>query len=891
MRLASIRLENFIGPWNGMGLTDLYIDFMRCTHKILVIKSDNGCGKSSFLRTVTPLSDNTKDLVPGKPARKTISYLLNDMSRLTITYTYPINKNGDRMTSKCSVVRTFADGKPIELNSSGNIGTGKDIIYELFGIDDSFPLLSYISATQKGLGALIPSQRKQFIKSALSTIDFYIALYKTLSKKHTILKSLLNSVTTKLSQIGNVELIKSTLLKQNEELKSLESKKNTLLDSTHSMKAEMEVLSNGKDITQELNTAISKHAELEKEYRSLNQENIVYSEERISELEKTISSDEAKLEVSEERIKEYVNDESSIRTDIQQHRIELDSIGNVEIIEETKKKISSIEEKIKACEFAFESIGFKEYENISQADYDSAVNAIKTINTSITNLGANYGEEEIKSVLSSNPLDSGDFSSTLTKLTSNLDMVKSKIQEQYNLIESNKDYDKIPSDCNHKDSCPFIATLVQNQKKILSKHMLEELESRRDNIIQSISDINKKIESIGREKQCYSEIKYILQYTSSMANLISKFIQEELTEQNIRFHIERSIPLKADLDKYIEYSNYITIISNLKKDKTVLTEQVKELESHYEKSMSLKKEMDFLNKNLEKITDKKLKLLEQINLYKNNLIYNRQELAKLNNLKASKERYEQLVKELSENDKSLAELTAKSNRYNEISVRYAKEQAELNTLTLTNIPQLNNSIEQSKYRLVMYDQYKADLNKYQDLYNKEEMLRRYSGSNGIQTVYMSVFMNSILQNTNNLLKMLFGGRFRLQQFVINETEFSIPCIDDEGNLRNDISLMSDSQLSMISMILSFVIFHEASKNYNIIKLDEVDDNLDNSNRLQFSALINKLMSTLQYDQCLIVSHNDEIDLTNSDMILFKVENQGYLNTLKNSGANIIYSYQ
>ena len=107
---------------------------------------------------------------------------------------------------------------------------------------------------------------------------------------------------------------------------------------------------------------------------------------------------------------------------------------------------------------------FKEYENISQADYDSAVNAIKTINTSITNLGANYGEEEIKSALSSNPLDSGDFSSTLTKLASNLDMVKSKIQEQYSLIESNKDYDKIPSDCNHKDSCPFIATLVQNQK-------------------------------------------------------------------------------------------------------------------------------------------------------------------------------------------------------------------------------------------------------------------------------------------------------------------------------------------------------------------------------------------------------------------------------------------
>lgn len=891
MRLASIRLENFIGPWNGMGLTDLYIDFMRCTHKILVIKSDNGCGKSSFLRTVTPLSDNTKDLIPGTTARKTISYLLNDMSRLTITYTYPINKNGDRMPSKCSVVRTFADGKPIELNSSGNIGTGKEIIYELFGIDDSFPLLSYISATQKGLGALIPSQRKQFIKSALSTIDFYIALYKTLTKKHTILKSLLNSVTTKLSQIGNVELIKSTLLKQNDELKSLESKKNALLNSTHAMKAEMELLSNGKDLHKELNDAVSKHSELEKEYKSLNSENIVYSEERISELEKTISSDEAKLDMSEERIKEHMSDEASIRSDIQQHQVELSSIGNIEIIDEAKQKISSIEDKLKAYEYAFESIGFKEYESVSQSDYDSAVSAIKSINTSIANLGANYGEEEIENALSNKSMDSESLNSMLSKLTSNLDAVKNKIQEQYNLIESNKDYERIPSDCNHKDSCPFIATLVSNQKKIISKQMLEELESRRDNIIQSISDINKKIEMMAREKQCYSEIKYILQYTSSMSSLISRFLQEDLTQQSLEFHIKRALPLKANLDKYIEYSNYITIISNLKKDKSALEEQVKDLESHYEKIMSLKKEIDFLNKNLEKVTDKKLKLLEKINLYKNNLIYNKQELSKLNALKASKERYEELVKEISETDKTLADLTAKSNRYNEISIRYNKEQTELNNLTLTSIPQLNNSIEQSKYRLVMYDQYKADLNKYQDLYNKEEMLRRYSGSNGIQTVYMSVFMNSILQNANNLLKMLFGGRFRLQQFVINETEFSIPCIDDEGNIRNDISLMSDSQLSMISMILSFVIFHEASKNYNIIKLDEVDDNLDNSNRLQFSSLINKLMDTLQYDQCLIVSHNDEIDLTNSDMILFKVENQGYLNTLKSSGANIIYSYQ
>ena len=151
-------------------------------------------------------------------------------------------------------------------------------------------------------------------------------------------------------------------------------------------------------------------------------------------------------------------------------------------------------------------------------------------------------------------------------------------------------------------------------------------------------------------------------------------------------------------------------------------------------------------------------------------------------------------------------------------------------------------------------------------------------------------MNSILQSTNNLLQLLFSGRFVLQPFIINENEFRIPCIDIEGNLRPDISMMSDSQLSMISMLISFTLLHKASETYNIIKLDEVDNNLDNENRLQFSLLINSVMDILNFHQCIIISHNNEIDLSSADMILLKIENQETLAYLNTSGANIIYSY-
>ena len=47
MRLLRLRLENYIGIYNGMGLDHIEIDFSKCLHKVLIIKGDNGTGKST----------------------------------------------------------------------------------------------------------------------------------------------------------------------------------------------------------------------------------------------------------------------------------------------------------------------------------------------------------------------------------------------------------------------------------------------------------------------------------------------------------------------------------------------------------------------------------------------------------------------------------------------------------------------------------------------------------------------------------------------------------------------------------------------------------------------------------------------------------------------------
>ena len=258
--------------------------------------------------------------------------------------------------------------------------------------------------------------------------------------------------------------------------------------------------------------------------------------------------------------------------------------------------------------------------------------------------------------------------------------------------------------------------------------------------------------------------------------------------------------------------------------------------------------------------------------------------------KEIKDKYSGLLTEYDELNEFIEKYKKDIEELKELKNSLLSYSDECNRLSHNDIPLLRDKLENNKYRLTLFNQYSKELKDYEIMYDKIQQLKYYTGINGIQTIYMEVFMNNILQDANRLLRFLFNGRFTLKPFVINETEFRIPCIDDEGNERPDISLMSDSQLSMISMIISFVLLHRASNKYNIIKLDEVDNNLDNINRLQFSILIDNIMNILNFHQCIIISHNNELNLNNTDMILFRMDNNENYLSFKNSGANIIYDY-
>lgn len=888
MRLLRLRLKNYIGIFNGMGLEDIEIDFSKCTHRILIIKGDNGTGKSTIFKALTPLSDSSINFIEEKTAIKEISYMMNDNTIVNIKYE-SVFKDKTRKPTKCYMSKITQDGTVTNINPTNNITTAKEIIYDLFGLDDNFIILSQLSANKKGLGGLKPSERKRYVNNIVSSLSAYSEMNKLMTTKSSVLKSILASISTKLSQIGNIELVKNNIIKNEEALSSLKQKEESLVYKIASLNnkiSEIDTTGNYLDTYKDLSF---RKTILEKEMKDL-PETEEYSEDSLIINEKEFSKYEAREEFLRKIIKDSFDKELSIKDEIDENSAKLESLYDNNILSDVKDKINST--KLELNKYEKFTYLIDKYANITDQDYELSNNAIDKFNSNIDVLISSYTKPIIEDCLKyeNKPKTNINFDSVIRGLESSLQEQQETKNIVLDLKRSSDSFKNIPNDCNHKENCPFIKEVVESHKRLNDYPNLDSIISNIDNTNSKLEEVKANYEKETTKTICSNEIKSIIDHIESIVPIINKFPNTTIQKKDIIHCIREGLYLPADLSNYIENKNIITIISSLRDNLKNLEETKSKIEGSSKESISLRSTLERLNLELDEVIKNKKSNVQELDDIVNkkneiNTILNSIHIAKIN-----KEKYEKFSKEYEEVCNSIKEMYKNAESLQMLKEEFRLNSSELNVLRNDDLLNIKRSIEKDKYQLVLYDQYKKDYNEYMSKFNELQMLKKYTSIHGIQTVYMSVFMNSILQETNNLLRYLFGGRFALQPFIINESEFNIPCADTEGRVREDISLMSDSQLSMISMLISFVLLKKSSDNYNIIKLDEVDDNLDNINRIQFSILIEHIMSGLGFDQCLIISHNNELDLSNTDIVVLKLESQEMVDSLYNSGGNIIFNY-
>ena len=893
MRLLRLRLENYIGIYNGMGLSSIEIDFSKCIHKVLIIKGDNGTGKSTIFKALTPLADSSIDYIPDKTAIKEIAYETDFQTILNIKYESLV-KDGIRRPTKCYLNRLNPDGSIENLNPSNNITTAKEVIYDILGIDDNFITLSQLSANKKGLGGLKPSERKRYVNSIISSLAAFNSIHKLITTKSTVLKSIIDSYVTKLSQIGNIAIVEDAIKKDTLALKELDNKKNGLISEIATIKAELSRLDTSGNFLNDYKDLSMRKIILEKEIRDL-PDIEEYSEEKLIQYEKDMAKYEANEEMLSSRAKELLDEESKINNNITELTIKLDSLYNKDHMDDLDDKIESTKKELGSYKPYFHL--FKTYKDISEQDYETVKLVIEKFNSTVENIFQTYSETVRKESMNSLRIGKNevilDHTEILSGLEKQLEDLRTEKRDVEFLNNRSKDYNKIPDDCNHKSDCPFIKDVVEAKNALRSRQSLYSLSTKINSTLDAIESAKNLAEENMMKTQCLYEMKSILEYIQSMSKIIRKFHgTESLDSINTLYHnIEHGIRLNFEsVDKYQEFKNISTIVSALEEDLHSYESAKEKLISANAEIRILQEKIDTDLKNLSTIRDSKLSIFAEIEKIRSSKLEIEMVLDSIRYAKINKAKFEEVSVELNEITNKIESMEKNTVLIKDLTDKLNRRASELSALQNTDLPAISKAIEENKYRMVLFEQYTRDSQEYAAKYNEVQMIKKYTSIHGIQTVYMSVFMNSILNTTNTLLRLLFGGRFALQPFIINENEFNIPCADSEGRVREDISLMSDSQLSMISMLISFVLLRNSSNRYNIIKLDEVDDNLDSINRIQFSILIEQIMNDLGFDQCLIISHNNELDLSNTDIVILKMESQEMIDSLYNSGGNIVFSY-
>jgi hypothetical protein len=877
MRITYIRLENYIGIYNGRGDDVLEIDLSQNVNPIVIIRGTNGSGKSTLLKSLTPINDDSNAIVPGVTGRKVIRYLHNGIT-YEIEYVHPVDKEGKRKQTKAQVYKYGPNGKE-ELNPTWNVSSAKDIIYSLFNLDSNFLALSQLSSEDRGLADKRPAERKSFVSSIISGIEAYNAMYKIISKKHSMYKSLIQSLTAKINRIGNKEdldLRYNTITKQ---VSQAISDRDASIQRIAMLRAKLDE-NNAEKLLEEY-TKIRDKYELNKKERvllanSLSQyykdrtSNIYTVEERakfIRDEEMELSENKAKLPQWEESYKTASNEYSScelkiadINTEINKKKSRLETFIDADFSEEEFGRYNEAVDNLKAIENDIDKL---DYRIDNKSEYDRLKELFDMMNNFSYAIMDRYEfitREDVDTLVTRN---SSFYENTLATITKEIEAcTKERISTEADmrfyesLVDKTKNLELKPKDCKFTD-CVFIVEAIEAEKK-KPKDALVKLSSKLKKLEEELKELNDNLHLTNEAKSFMDKLEALQVVFESNTSYLSKIGADGIWKEFIE-SITNNTTAKF-LEEYIYRATNSYNLLEAKESVSKIVDSLKESAIKYNANKTI---IDEINGDIERMEAERNGYERDLNIAYENM----------GNYSALRDEYDCLIREAETNlphldkiqeiDLEMRELEKKANEskakrdlIKELNAKILEESAVAERCK-DNYNELIAQRDDIAHNKILIDEYHKEMQEYTDNYERIEAIKYYVSPNtGIQTIFIGAYMNDIMVKANELASCIFGGEFVIQPFVINETEFRIPCLGS-GLMNDDISSMSTSQICMLSMIISFAILANASTDYNILKLDEIDGGLDTENRIQFITLLGNLISMVGCEQCFLISHNME----------------------------------
>ena len=880
MLLKRLKLVNYGGIYNGMGLYEIEIDFTRCRNKIVLIKGDNGSGKSTIESALKPLPDDNSSFISGVSACKEIEYI-DETNSIVYSISYIHECKNQSRISKGYFKKILPNGNVIDLNPSGNISSCKEMINEELELDANYITLTQLSSTKRGIADLRPAERKRYVNSILSSTDVYNTMYKTLTKKASTYKALMSSISSKIDNVGNTVQLQ-------EELKSIESK---ISETEKLMEQHNEVINKEKgmllsiDPNNEISNRIETYTESTKTYSNKKDEfskqlnkiystdpnlsTIVINKEILDKLNQDIIDTKYLIESTKERINNLIKEREQEASRLEEETAKLKSINsgmNLIEVQRIKDDLTSRKEKIRKRWGDIVDLNTITHDEFMIA-YEAIKQMIEILNQPIELIPSDDIEIEYLDVLRNiERLDNEIEDTAVFRNKIEMNEYKLDILEQR------------PSDCNN-NSCPFIADALK------AKKIIDELMKQRKGFT-TISELNKQKESYEQKLSNVERNKRLLEIYNTNRIILSKLQLNLDTYENCVVSLSRNrLMLLPTLAGFIEYSNDLIEYKSIDKDLNDITVKYNALYTQKDLINMITDSIDRLNVNINEDTVKINAMNEEItSLTKkyNDMCKLCISLEDIFNLRASLNECEESLRILNEEiekDRSNIDRIEKLNSdIEKLNVNISELKSQLEPLRKT--------AESLRYRITLSVEYSKEYEQYNMMYTKIETLKYYcSPTTGIQLLFANMYLNKIMDNANKILSRLFGGTFALLPLIITESEFRIPVAVRGGINHDDITSMSSAQISLISMIISISLLSQTSTKLNIIVGDEIDAPFDSENRREFMNILTQLMGLVNSSQCVLISHNSEISLNDCDVILLKNENDVI------TEGNIIWSYK
>lgn len=893
MRFLYVRLVGYIGLYSGLGLKQIDIDFSKAKNKICVISGPNGVGKSTIINALNLMPDDNSCFIPSMEASKYLK-LTDGFNIYDITMVHGINNHNERTTTKVSILKNG-----VELNPNGNVRSYKEIIQNEFELDANYSVLSKIGGNDRGIADKTPAERKKIVSSIISSLEVYNNIYKVLNKKANTLKSFINNLGYKIQNIGSEESLNSTLAgiksrtnsltKSLEETKASLTKSKTIIDMVDPDGAIQQRLD---ELNNELKQLKDKIISLEVKIQKTQSDK---APDELQEAIKIAESDQTRLLTEISSISENI---TNIKTDIEQLQNKINKSSS-DINPELKTQLDYTKDKINNLQSLFNGI------NIDDVSKDEIDFIIKFCNDLIYKIDNLKSDEKIYTIIdacnwmldSNNSIDDEckKLEDRIDHLNDDINYFQKQLDSVNNDIDKSKSLDQRPKKCKI-NICPFISEalhIVENygSKEDMMKYQ-SNVASKIDFGVDNLNKAKAQLIQLQSTKNVMSKLQVIIDSITINSAILSKFpVTKRLTEPNmfiIDIKNQYMFPELRDMNKYIDMSNSIVeyksmskILSDLeaeykiqsgtekliKQFETELSDKNNKLESLYQKFDQKRKEKDF-NDELLAGLNKQLQVALQLQADQNEL----------------QEEYKHKSEIESEIQSINVKLQSSVNEFNNITVmrdKYNKLITELNPLS--------ENQRQIESKLDMLKSFQNEYNQYKDQYNLIDILRKYSSptSGGIQSLFMSIYMDKTLDTVNQLLGMIFHGQYQILQYVINEDEFRIPFVGN-GMIVDDISNGSTSQVCIMGMIINLVLFTSGSNKYNIVSLDEIDGGLDHENRYLFVNILQQICNILNIDQLFIISHSVESALQAVDVVLLS-DQEYYVDQF--AAANIIWQYK